>query len=137
MNTRSRRQTAGTQDARFTGGGGAAYRCLHVLCPPTGFGVGSVEWVKLIKIFPVYVKLLYKIIIKSVEIKFVTIELHYSTHYLNPADNMFGGKTQNGTWTGVLGMLQRGEAEVSNVAFVMSSVRMEAVDFTIPLLEIR
>ena len=30
----------------------AAYCCLHALCPPTGFG-GSVEWVKLIKIFSV------------------------------------------------------------------------------------
>ena len=50
---------------------------------------------------------------------------------------MFGGKTANGSWTGVLGMLQTGDAEVTNVVFVMSSLRLEAVDFTIPLLNIR
>ena len=50
---------------------------------------------------------------------------------------MFGGKAANGTWTGVLGMMQRREVEVTNVAFVMSSLRMEVVDFTVPLLNIK
>ena len=45
-------QTAGTQDACFTSCGGGRLLLLACCLPADWFDVGSVEWVKLIRIFP-------------------------------------------------------------------------------------
>jgi hypothetical protein len=61
-----------------------------------------------------------------------------STEYHFPADENAGGeRAPNGTWTGVFGLFQRRETEVSNVVFSMTARRMDVVDFSFPVLGVR
>jgi len=61
-----------------------------------------------------------------------------STEYHFPTDeNTAGYKNPNGTWTGVFGMIQRDEVEITNVVLSMVSMRIEIVDYSFPTLEIR
>ncbi|KAJ9579002.1 hypothetical protein L9F63_024890, partial [Diploptera punctata] len=48
-----------------------------------------------------------------------------------------GDKNDNGTWTGVFGMFQRKEVDICYAPFSMTSKRMEVVDFSLPVLEIK
>jgi hypothetical protein len=43
----------------------------------------------------------------------------------------------NGFWTGVNGLLQRHEVEFAYIPVTMTSSRIDAMDFTVPLMEIR
>nr|CAD7422190.1 unnamed protein product [Timema poppensis] len=44
-------------------------------------------------------------------------------------------KTQrHGSWNGMIGMIQRQEVEVAINEFAMTSLRLNVVDFTVPLL---
>jgi hypothetical protein len=52
-------------------------------------------------------------------------------------ENIGGSRTPNGSWTGVFGMFQRNEADVSNVVLSMVSMRMEILDYSVPTLEIK
>ncbi|KAJ9579348.1 hypothetical protein L9F63_024545, partial [Diploptera punctata] len=54
------------------------------------------------------------------------------TEYHSSPDNFLGSKTQNDSWTGVVGMLKKREVETSCEGFLMTSERMDAVDFTVP-----
>ncbi|KAJ9587754.1 hypothetical protein L9F63_018826 [Diploptera punctata] len=69
--------------------------------------------------------------------RYLEKEINFTTEYHYPPDNAYGGKLENGTWTGVIGMLKSGQVEISNVAFEMTAERSEAVDFTLPLYNVR
>jgi hypothetical protein len=61
-----------------------------------------------------------------------------STEYHFPTDeNASGDRNPNGTWTGVFGMFQREEVEITNLVLAMVSMRLEIVDYSFPTLEIR
>ncbi|KAJ9593254.1 hypothetical protein L9F63_015200 [Diploptera punctata] len=50
---------------------------------------------------------------------------------------MFGMLTNNGSWSGMVGMLDRSEADVVIASFTMTSARTSAVSFTKPILNTR
>lgn len=50
-----------------------------------------------------------------------------------PEDDTFGYKKPDGTWTGIIGMLARGEADLSVSGLTMTEERRKAVNFTYPL----
>jgi hypothetical protein len=52
-------------------------------------------------------------------------------------DNVSGTQIKNGSWTGVLGMILRGEVEVGDMPLVMTPSRTSIVDFTFPLTDIK
>jgi hypothetical protein len=60
------------------------------------------------------------------------------TEYHFPKDeNSFGGRSPNGTWSGVIGTLQRKEVAITNVPLSMVSMRMEVLDYSVPTLKIK
>ncbi|KAF8763767.1 Glutamate receptor ionotropic like protein [Argiope bruennichi] len=50
-----------------------------------------------------------------------------------PPDNELGRKTKDGNWTGLIGMLQREEADLSFHSIFLTSQREEVVSFSVPL----
>jgi hypothetical protein len=57
--------------------------------------------------------------------------------YENSDDMTEGNLMENGSWTGIFGMLQRREMDIACIPVTMSSSRMDAMDFTIPAVEMR
>jgi hypothetical protein len=47
--------------------------------------------------------------------------------------NMIG----NGNWSGIFGLLQRREVDVTYIPVTMSSSRLDVMDFTLPAVEMR
>jgi molybdate-binding protein len=52
-------------------------------------------------------------------------------------DDKYGKQVENGTWDGIMGLLARGEADVTSVELTMEPKRSEAVDYIAPLLNDR
>lgn len=48
-----------------------------------------------------------------------------------------GFMTPDGFWTGVYGLLQRREVELAFLPITMTSARIDIMDFTVPLMEMR
>lgn len=70
----------------------------------------------------------------------MTAQLHYaicSSDYIKSVDNSSGARRKNGSWSGVIGMMIKGEVQASNIPFVMTPDRESAVDFTFPLMDVR
>jgi hypothetical protein len=58
--------------------------------------------------------------------------------YVNNGDDKGEGKMiGNETWSGIFGMLQRREIDVTYLPVTMSSSRLDVVDFTVPAAEMR
>jgi hypothetical protein len=57
--------------------------------------------------------------------------------YLEPADKSTGSRLQNGSWSGVIGLLEQGDVDVSSAYLIMTVERLDAVDFTTPVLSTR
>jgi len=60
-----------------------------------------------------------------------------SAEFHEPEDRAFGIRLQNGSWTGVIGMMQEGAVVVCTPNIIMTADRMDAVDFTTPLVNTR
>ena len=66
----------------------------------------------------------------------VTVHLlPHRSDYFKTVDGSTGAPQQNGSWTGLLGMILRGEIQVVNMPLVMSAGRQSIVDFTIPVAD--
>jgi hypothetical protein len=63
--------------------------------------------------------------------------IHRRKFYENSDDMTEGNLMRNGSWTGIFGMLQRREMDIAYMPVTMSSSRMDAMDFTIPAVEMR
>ncbi|PSN41904.1 hypothetical protein C0J52_06805 [Blattella germanica] len=63
--------------------------------------------------------------------------INFTANYCIPEDNSSGSKMNNGSWSGVIGMMQKGELAISNIPLVMTPSRATVVNFTFPLLSIR
>ncbi|KAJ4436552.1 hypothetical protein ANN_16584 [Periplaneta americana] len=56
----------------------------------------------------------------------------YSTKYMK--SELDWGMEKNGTWTGVIGLVQRNEVDVAIASLTISTTRLQAVDFLLPLM---
>ena len=61
----------------------------------------------------------------------------YRSEYFVTVDGSAGAKLKNGSWSGIVGMLVRGEIEVASMNLVMTPERQSIVDFTFPLFDTR
>jgi hypothetical protein len=57
--------------------------------------------------------------------------------YIKSVDGSSGAPRKNGSWTGVLGMMLRGEVQVADIPLVTTPERESVVDFTSPLTSIK
>ncbi|XP_069190852.1 uncharacterized protein [Procambarus clarkii] len=60
--------------------------------------------------------------------------LNFSYKYMRPPDGSSGSKREDGSWSGMVGMVIRQEIDVAVGPFGVSAVRAEVVDFTVPIL---
>ncbi|GFN97069.1 glutamate receptor [Plakobranchus ocellatus] len=51
---------------------------------------------------------------------------------VEPADNQWGAPLSDGTWTGIVGMLQKKEIDISVAALMITPERAEVMDATFP-----
>ncbi|PSN50322.1 Ionotropic receptor 134 [Blattella germanica] len=63
--------------------------------------------------------------------------LNFTSLYVMAPDNSFGSRSKNGSWSGVMGMLQRRDVVASNIALMASASRLLTVDFSVPVLDIK
>ncbi|XP_064595274.1 glutamate receptor-like [Liolophura sinensis] len=54
---------------------------------------------------------------------------------VEPPDGQYGAPDENGTWNGMVGMVYRGEAEIAIGPFIITPVKKQVVDLTIPFSE--
>ncbi|XP_063586266.1 probable glutamate receptor [Penaeus indicus] len=60
--------------------------------------------------------------------------LNFTWYPVRPADGTFGSKMPNGSWSGVMGLVNRGEADMGFGPLLMSLQRSEGVDFSDTLM---
>ncbi|XP_069168866.1 probable glutamate receptor [Procambarus clarkii] len=58
--------------------------------------------------------------------------LNFTYKYVSTADGSFGSKQDDGSWSGMVGMVSRKEADFSIGPFGMTESRTEVIDFTWP-----
>lgn len=63
--------------------------------------------------------------------------LNFTSVHFPSVDNVTGIPEENGTWSGLVGMLQRKEIDVAVSEFIMDEQRSHVVEFTRPLLKSR
>ncbi|XP_076373159.1 putative glutamate receptor [Tachypleus tridentatus] len=59
-------------------------------------------------------------------------KFNFRLRHVPSIDNKFGAKLLNGSWNGLIGMVQRQEAEIAVSDIGMSNSRAEVIDFTYP-----
>jgi hypothetical protein len=68
------------------------------------------------------------------------VNVHLLAHrsdYIKSVDGSSGAQLKNGSWTGVLGMMLRGQVQVADIPLVTTPERESVVDFTIPLADMK
>ncbi|XP_077301068.1 ionotropic receptor 8a [Arctopsyche grandis] len=68
-------------------------------------------------------------------IKRMSEVMDFDYEIITPAFGTFGRKTPNGTWTGIIGDLVRGETDMAVASTIMTSEREEVIDFVAPYFE--
>ena len=53
------------------------------------------------------------------------------------ADGSYGTLTPNGTWNGMVGMVERNEVDVGVISIIQTKARLKSIDFTRPVTSIR
>jgi hypothetical protein len=59
------------------------------------------------------------------------------TIFRKAADIAFGVKKLNGTWSGLMGMVDKNEIDVISTDILMENKRLEIVNFMEPVFEVR
>ncbi|TRY76223.1 hypothetical protein TCAL_14731 [Tigriopus californicus] len=59
--------------------------------------------------------------------------MNFTLQEVHPVDKIWGNPQPNGSWLGVIGMLQRHEADLSSEALTISALRAEVIDFSAPV----
>ncbi|PSN46811.1 Ionotropic receptor 145 [Blattella germanica] len=63
-------------------------------------------------------------------------KLKFKENFLEPRDGgSYGSQSMNGTWSGMMGMLVRNEADIAIGGFALTPERLEAIDFLPPMVE--
>ncbi|XP_074655756.1 glutamate receptor 1-like [Tubulanus polymorphus] len=60
---------------------------------------------------------------------------NFSFDVIQPPDNQWGAQDENGRWSGMVGMVMRGEADVAVGPFTITDLRERFIDFTYPYAE--
>lgn len=60
--------------------------------------------------------------------------LNFTVEYKLATDETFGRVNANGTWSGIIGEVINGKAEIGLAALTMNSMRMRVVKFSIPFM---
>ncbi|CAC5424224.1 GRID2 [Mytilus coruscus] len=60
---------------------------------------------------------------------------NFSYKVVYPPDGQYGGPKEDGTWTGMVGMIMRGEIDIAAAPFTITSIRESVIDFTVPIME--
>ncbi|KAJ4450810.1 hypothetical protein ANN_02240 [Periplaneta americana] len=63
--------------------------------------------------------------------------INFTTTFSTPEDDAWGSLESNGSWNGMIGMLQRSQAQVAVTMFSMTLQRKDVVDFTVPITLMR
>ncbi|KAG7170381.1 Glutamate receptor 2-like 11, partial [Homarus americanus] len=65
----------------------------------------------------------------------ITKKLNYCYEFvLADPDYHYGTRQPNGSWTGVIGQISRGEADMSGSPFAIDFERVEVLDFSVPFV---
>ena len=67
----------------------------------------------------------------------VTLSVLFRSEYKLPKENSYGKKMKNGSWDGVMGLMERKEVDVTSVHLTMEPMRSDVVDYISPLLNDR
>ena len=59
--------------------------------------------------------------------------LNFTYNVISPRDKYFGAPKSNGQFSGVIGQIQRGEAQLGATIMIVDRDRQKAVNFTIPI----
>ncbi|GFS55203.1 uncharacterized protein NPIL_528831 [Nephila pilipes] len=65
-------------------------------------------------------------------LKCLVEKLKFEFELVLPNDGKYGSRDNNGTWNGVIGLVQRGEADIGLAGLSITEDRWEDVDFSIP-----
>ncbi|XP_069160802.1 probable glutamate receptor [Procambarus clarkii] len=65
---------------------------------------------------------------------YIAKALNFSYSIVRPHDEVFGSKLDDGSWSGILGMVMRQEVELAVGPIRLSGDRIEVVDFTVPVM---
>ncbi|XP_046363536.1 probable glutamate receptor [Haliotis rufescens] len=65
---------------------------------------------------------------------YLSKSFNFSYKYIEPPDKLWGHKTEDGNWTGIVGLLQREEADMCSVPYAFNIERAEVMEFTYPVL---
>lgn len=71
--------------------------------------------------------------LQAIESRFLALIaqlMGFSYELMLPVDGQFGFMEQNGNWTGIIGMIQRDEADLSVAYLAMTYQRMQAIHFS-------
>ena len=55
--------------------------------------------------------------------------LNFTLEFIPSIDGSYGNQLENGSWNGMVGMLQRGEADLAIPFLAMLAHRLDAIDF--------
>nr|XP_053636394.1 glutamate receptor-like [Cherax quadricarinatus] len=66
-------------------------------------------------------------------IDYLSGALNFTCSFVRPPDGVWGVKLNNGSWSGMMGMVVREEVSIGAGPFIIDRWRAEAVDFTVPI----
>ncbi|XP_069945065.1 glutamate receptor ionotropic, delta-1-like [Cherax quadricarinatus] len=66
-------------------------------------------------------------------IEYLAGALNFTYSFVRPPDGLWGLRLANGSWTGMLGMVVREEANIAAGPFMLDRFRAEAVECTVPI----
>ncbi|XP_071526999.1 probable glutamate receptor [Panulirus ornatus] len=67
-------------------------------------------------------------------VDYLSTAVNFSYQYVLSPDRLWGFKRDDGSWTGMIGMVKREEVDVAFAPFGVTSTRAEVIDFTHPML---
>ncbi|KAG8178195.1 hypothetical protein JTE90_025960 [Oedothorax gibbosus] len=69
-------------------------------------------------------------IIETRFLELIAQQMGFSYELMLPVDGQFGLRQPNGSWTGIIGMIQRDEADLSVAHLAITKQRLQAIDFS-------
>nr|XP_053636401.1 LOW QUALITY PROTEIN: probable glutamate receptor [Cherax quadricarinatus] len=66
-------------------------------------------------------------------IEYLSGALNFTYSFMRPPDSVWGVRLNNGSWTGMMGMVVREEVTISAGPFMIDRWRAEVADFTVPI----
>ncbi|XP_076061232.1 putative glutamate receptor [Oratosquilla oratoria] len=67
--------------------------------------------------------------------KIMIDQFKFCYEYVKSSDGLWGSPTPNGSWFGLMGILQRKEADIALGPFALSYQRAQVAEFTVPLIQ--